>query len=184
VRGLGLVSVPSPAPLEPQPSPTSSSRLAQPAPGVQVRAATRDDVSAVVAAVSELLRELGSTPPAASAMEAAARTLVDDRQAGALLVAEEQRAIVGVLGASWQTAMHVPGRYAVIQDLWVDRSWRSRAIGGALIDALCELVREQRLARIEVGLPRERFAGIRATQAFYLRNGFEPLGERMRRVLA
>ena len=39
------------------------------------------------------------------------------------------------------------------------------------------------MARVEVGLPRESFAGIRATEAFYLRNGFEPLGPRMRRML-
>ena len=36
------------------------------------------------------------------------------------------------------------------------------------------------MARIEVGLPRERFAGLDATAAFYLANDFTPLGARMR----
>ena len=31
-----------------------------------------------------------------------------------------------MLAASWQRAIHVPGRYATIQDLWVTPAWRSR----------------------------------------------------------
>jgi hypothetical protein len=34
-----------------------------------------------------------------------------------------------------------------------------------------------------VGLPREGFPGLEATEAFYARNGFTPLGKRMRVVL-
>ena len=92
-------------------------------------------------------------------MHAAARALLErSATPGALLVAEADGALVGVLGASWQTAIHVPGRYALIQDLWVHRAWRSRAIGAELLAALCELARERALARVEVGLPRESFA--------------------------
>jgi len=165
------------------PASTGTGAPATASVGAQVRRADPDDVPAIAAAVGALLRELGSTPPPAPAIEDVARELIADRGVAALLVAEAEGAIVGVLGASLQTAMHVPGRYALIQDLWVHPSWRSRAIGAALIDRLCELAREQRLARIEVGLPRESFAAIRATEAFYLGNGFQPLGERMRRVL-
>ncbi len=164
-----------------------------------VRLAGDHDVSTVAAAVGELLVELGGIPPAAPAMEAAARELVDDRSGGALLVAEaggagsaaaseagavaSSAAIVGVLGASWQSAIHIPGRYALIQDLWVHPSWRGAGVGGGLLAALFELAREREVACIEVGLPRARFAGLAATEAFYLANGFAPLGARMRRSL-
>ena len=90
-------------------------------------------------------------------------------------------AIVGVLGASWQSAIHIPGRYALIQDLWVHPSWRGAGVGGGLLAALFELARRAGIACVEVGLPRERFAGLAATEAFYLANGFTPLGARMRR---
>ncbi len=106
------------------------------------------------------------------------------RQAGALLVAEGDGALVGVLAASWQSAMHVPGRYALIQDLWVHPAWRSGGVGAGLLAALFELARERGLARVEVGLPGERFAGLAATEAFYLANGFTPLGPRMRLGIA
>jgi GNAT superfamily N-acetyltransferase len=149
----------------------------------RVRAASLQDVKAVAAAVRELLLELGGSPPVATAMEATARELLEDDHAGALFVADTEGALVGVLAASWQTAIHAPGRYALIQDLWVDPSWRSRAVGAALLGALFERAREREITRVEVGLPHERFAGIRATQAFYHAHGFAPLGPRMRRLL-
>jgi GNAT superfamily N-acetyltransferase len=96
---------------------------------------------------------------------------------------EDGGTIVGVLAASWQHAIHVPGRYGTIQDLWVHPEWRSRAIGCDLIEAFCDLARREGAKRLEVGLPRESFARIGATEAFYRANGFEHLGPRMRRKL-
>jgi GNAT superfamily N-acetyltransferase len=142
------------------------------------------DGADVVVAVQELLLELGGTPPPAPELEAAALELIEDERAGAVLLARAGDELVGVLAASWQLAIHVPGRYATIQDLWVHPSWRSRAIGAELLDALVELARERGMARIEVGLPRESFSAIDATAAFYRRNDFAPLGPRMRRILS
>ncbi|MCW3020362.1 MAG: Branched-chain-amino-acid transaminase [Solirubrobacterales bacterium] len=148
----------------------------------RVRAARKQDTPAVAAAVAELLVELGGAPAAPAAMQDATRALIDDPDAGAVLLAELDGELVGVLAASWQTAIHIPGRYALIQDLWVHPAWRSREIGGELVRALSELANEQQIARVEVGLPRESFAGLSATEAFYLRNGFVRLGPRMRRM--
>lgn len=167
------------APIEPEPAPRAESLPRS----WHVRAGCHEDLAGIVAGVRELLVELGGTPPAASAMRAATITLLEDRGAGAIFVAEADRSLVGVLATSWQTAIHVPGRYALVQDLWVHPAWRGRTIGRDLLAALFELAREQRIACVEVGLPRERFARLRATEAFYLENGFTPLGPRMRRVL-
>jgi hypothetical protein len=52
-----------------------------------------------------------------------------------------------------------------------------------MIDVLVELMRERRMTRVEVGLPREGFAGLDATTRFYRASGFDPLGPRMRRVI-
>lgn len=148
-----------------------------------VRAAEHDDVEAVAAAVQALLVELGGTPACTAAMESTVRTLLENPWAGLVLVAEADGELVGVLSASWQIAIHVPGRYALIQDLWVDPAWRSRTVGAGLLEALLERARERQVERVEVGLPRESFAGIQATEAFYRGNGFTPLGPRMRLVL-
>jgi GNAT superfamily N-acetyltransferase len=162
---------------------SASPSVATPTASWVVCRASREDAAGVVVAVQELLLELGSTPPPADALREAVLELIEDREAGAVLVARSRGDIVGMLAASWQLAMHVPGRYATIQDLWVHAAWRSRSIGADLMTALVELARERGMARIEVGLPRESFRAIDATEAFYRDNGFEPLGPRMRRLI-
>jgi GNAT superfamily N-acetyltransferase len=149
----------------------------------QIREATHGDVPAIVAGVSELLVELGGEPAAADALEATARALIDDGSLGVLLVAQDADRIVGVLGVSWQIAIRIPGRYGLIQELWVHPSWRGRTIGGDLLVALFELAHRQRVSRLEVGLPSERFPQLGATEAFYSSNGFTTIGTRMRRLL-
>jgi GNAT superfamily N-acetyltransferase len=143
------------------------------------------DVADVAAAVGGLLVELSGGGPPVSELEAASAELVRDRGLGALLVADGggEDGIVGVLAASWQHAIHVPGRYGTIQDLWVHPEWRSRAVGHELVEAFCALAQEEGAKRVEVGLPREDFERIDATTAFYRANGFEHLGPRMRRKL-
>jgi GNAT superfamily N-acetyltransferase len=155
-----------------------------PVANVRIRRASAEDAAAVAAAIEALLIELGGERPAAAALEEAARSLAEDRDAGALLVAESEGAIVGVLAASWQFAVHVPGRYGTIQDLWVHPEWRSRALGRELILALVRHATESGVPRLEVGLPQEGFAQLAATERFYRENGFTPLGPRMRRLLS
>ena len=154
------------------------------AAGPTIRAATGEDAPAVAAAVEALLIELGGARPSAAALQDAARTLAGDSEAGALLVAECDGSIAGILAASWQYALHVPGRYGTIQDLWVHPDWRSRALGRELILALVRRATEAGVPRLEVGLPQESFAQLAATERFYRENGFTPLGPRMRRLLS
>jgi GNAT superfamily N-acetyltransferase len=149
-----------------------------------VRAAAAEEAPAVAAAVARLLAELGGGQPAREELEAEARAALAEPQAASLLVAEDsQGEIVGLLSASWLRAIHVPGAYGVIQDLWVEASWRSRGVGAQLVAAVAAEARERGAARLEVGLPRESFASIEATESFYRANGFEHLGPRMRRLL-
>ena len=149
-----------------------------------VRAATAEDAPAVAGAVEELLIELGGERPSATALRESARELAGDPESGALLVAEREGEIVGVLAASWQYALHVPGRYGTIQDLWVHPEWRSRELGRELILALVREAAESGIPRLEVGLPKEGFAQLDATERFYRENDFTPLGPRMRRLLS
>jgi branched-chain amino acid aminotransferase len=151
---------------------------------MSVRAATADDAPAVASAVEALLIELGGERPSTTALEEGARRLAEDPGAGALLVAEDEGRVVGILAASWQYAIHVPGRYGTIQDLWVHPDWRSRALGRELVLALVRQAADVGVPRLEVGLPQEGFAGLGATERFYRENDFTPLGPRMRRLLS
>lgn len=148
-----------------------------------VREAGAEDVEGVATAVESLLLELGGRRPERPDLESEVRALLADPQGGSVLVAEADGRIVGVLSASWQRAIHVPGVYATIQDLWVDDEWRSRGVGAELVEAIASQARSRGVGRLEVGLPRETFAAIASTESFYQRNGFEQLGPRMRRLL-
>jgi GNAT superfamily N-acetyltransferase len=148
-----------------------------------VREANAGDVDEVTAVIGVLLTELGGRIPAWEEMQAEVQALLDDPRGGSVLVAEADGEIVGVLTASWQRAIHVPGVYATIQDLWVDEDWRSRGVGAELVEAIASQARTRGVSRLEVGLPRETFAAIASTESFYKRNGFDHLGPRMRRLL-
>jgi len=149
----------------------------------ETRLAIPPDVAEIAAGVAELLMELGGAPTTAGGLERAARALMDDKEAGALLVADHDGHVVGLLGASWQFAMRTQGRYGLIQELWVHPTWRGQTIGGDLLVALFELARERGMTRLEVGLPSARFPHLGATEAFYLNSGFQSVGTRMRRLL-
>jgi GNAT superfamily N-acetyltransferase len=148
-----------------------------------VREAGTEDVEEVAAAVESLLLELGGRRPERADLEAEVRALLADPEGGSVLVAEADDRVVGVLSASWQRAIHVPGVYATVQDLWVDEAWRSRGVGAELVEAIASQARTRGVSRLEVGLPRETFAAIASTESFYRRAGFEHLGPRMRRLL-
>ena len=147
----------------------------------RVRDAVHADVPAVAAAVGQLLVELGGRPAAQATLEKTVRAVIDAPEEGAVLVAENEGEIVGMVGVSWQIAIRIPGRYGLIQELWVDPEWRYRTIGADLIVALCEFTRQRGVTRLEVGLPSERFPHVTATESFYQNNGFSPIGLRMRR---
>jgi GNAT superfamily N-acetyltransferase len=162
----------------PDPAPDS------PASGWNLRQARLEDVPAVASAVAELLGELSAYPDSAQALEGAAQSIIEDENAGILILAQAgDGQIVGLLGCSWQIAVRVPGRYGLIQELWVAPAWRGRAVGRDLLAAVVDLAQQLEIGRIEVGLPSERFAGLTATRDFYLANGFTAIGTRMRRLV-
>lgn len=150
---------------------------------VVVRPAEAGDARAVADAVAALLSELGAAPPDAEAMEDAARAVIAVDVALLAELAGDYGApeVVGVLAASWITTVHAGGMYGLIQDLWVDGARRSEGVGAELMSSFCALAEARGATRIEVGIPRETFAGLADTRRFYERNGFEVVGARMRR---
>jgi GNAT superfamily N-acetyltransferase len=161
---------------------TTHSPAATPgATGWQVRPAHEDDAPGVAAAVAALVAELGGSPPPRAAIEAEARAHIADPALGIVLVAAAEEGLVGVLTASWARAVQVAGRLLTIEVLWTRREWRDRGVGATLVEALTATAAAEGAGRVEVGLPRESFTALRATERFYLANGFELLGPRMRR---
>jgi GNAT superfamily N-acetyltransferase len=152
--------------------------------GWEVHPARAEDAPGVAAAVAALVAELGGSPPPRGAIESEARAHIADPSLGIVLVAAtESEGLVGALTASWARAIQVAGRLLTIEVLWTRREWRDGGVGAALVEALAAAAAAEGASRVEVGLPRESFAALRATERFYLANGFERLGPRMRRAV-
>jgi GNAT superfamily N-acetyltransferase len=170
--------------------------------GWEVRPAREDDAPAVATAVAALVAELDGSPPPRAAIESEARAHIADPSLGIVLVAttatDDARSsqitadkceltgggeLLGVLTASWARAVQVAGRLLTIEVLWTRRECRDQGVGAGLVEALARAAAAEGAGRVEVGLPRESFAALRATERFYLANGFERLGPRMRRAV-
>jgi GNAT superfamily N-acetyltransferase len=148
-----------------------------------VRPAGEADAQDAAAAVRALLLELGATPAPLERLVAAAQALIVEPEAGSVFLAQaSDGGVIGMLSASLQQAIHIPGRYAIVQDLWVEPAWRGQLIGAGLVDALLRAMRARGVFVVEVGLPKARFRGLEATESFYLANGFTLVGSRMRWV--
>ncbi|HEX4437183.1 MAG TPA: GNAT family N-acetyltransferase [Solirubrobacteraceae bacterium] len=147
-----------------------------------LRSAKPADLPEVTRAICNLLTELAGSAPAPHEIEAAAAELLADPKKGCLMIADSADGMVGVLAASFQHAIHVPGCYCILQDLWTDPSWRSRGVGAGLVAALLSRLSELNIKRVEVGLPSARFDALQVTETFYRQNGFTLLGPRMRHL--
>ncbi len=144
------------------------------------------DVTAVVAGVGELLIELGGKAGRDRPRSKRRRcALIEDSDAGVAARRRGRRSrIVGVLGVSWQIAIRIPGRYGLIQELWVHPSLareddRRRPAGGALRARTPPAGRKRSRSACRASAT----AHLGATEAFYLNNGFTTIGRRMRRLL-
>jgi GNAT superfamily N-acetyltransferase len=114
----------------------------------------------------------------------APRLIADEARFVALLACpvNADRA-VGLLTAAETTAIYAGGRFASIQELFVDPSMRSHGIGGALLAELRRIAGQRNWCRLEVTAPVNEETNSKAV-AFYRCNGFESSGPRLKLNLA
>ena len=151
----------------------------------QIRRAKLGDTPGILLGIEALLSELrGTAASLAPSTESLCRRIITGDAGGIILVCtlpQNNEKVIGVLGLSIQEALHLGGAYALIQELWVDRDYRSYGIGKTLIDECVRYCRENEMSTLEVGLPRDQFATLSSTWKFYESCGFSGLGPRMRR---
>ena len=84
------------------------------------RIASGQDRAVVAQLVGKLLSELGGTPPPADAMSATFDQLADGGAAGFVALGESDGRAVAVCTVSYLQAMRTRGRYAIIQEMFVE----------------------------------------------------------------
>ena len=143
---------------------------------VTARLATGDDREDVLRLVGSLLVELGGAPPSADAMTPAFERLVSGGDDGFIALGEVEEEAVAVCTASFVQSMRTAGRYAVLQEMYVEPWARSSGVGRAVLEFALQHSVQRGCRIVELGAPR---VGERAI-AFYERNGFEVVGARLR----
>lgn len=126
--------------------------------------------------VLALLEQLfGGRTPDPAATGGSFRRLLDSER-GAVIVAEEDGQVLGVISLSFNLAMRFETAYAQIEELVVDGAARGKKVGALLLRAA--LTEARRRGCNEMGLyPREE------TRAFYEKFGFRYVGVELRRSL-
>ena len=143
---------------------------------LNVRLATPDDRDEVLRLARGLLIELGGAPAPAEALHGVFDELVAGTGVGFAVIAEEGSAAKAVCTASFQQAIRTAGRYCIVQEMFVERSFRSTGVGRAVLDFARRHAVDNGCRVVELGTPR---GGQRQIE-FYERAGFTQVGARMR----
>jgi GNAT superfamily N-acetyltransferase len=140
------------------------------------RLASADDRDTAVGLVRALLIELGGNPPSAVDLFSIFDRLVTDIDAGFIVVGESASGIVSVCTVSFLDAIRTRGRYAIIQEMFVEPEWRSTGVGMEVLRFALNHAVANGCQTVELGTP---FHGDRQIQ-FYRRAGFTEVGARLR----
>jgi GNAT superfamily N-acetyltransferase len=133
--------------------------------------------------VLELLGQLWAVLPeplevSPERQEARARSFrrMIDSDRGAVLLAEDNGHVLGIISVSFNLAIRYPTAYAQIEELVVDEAARGKQAGALLVQAA--IAEARRRGCDEIGLyPRDE------TRAFYEKLGFKYVGVELRQPL-
>ena len=121
----------------------------------------------------------GKGPSLASLERTAGDVLASAAIDGILAYHDDQP--VGVIMLNECLAIYAGGGFGEITELYVLPAYRSRGVAAKLLEAATEIAREKGWKRFEVGAPGQ--PAWRRSLEFYIREGFEEVGPRLRRLL-
>ena len=148
---------------------------------IRIVQAGPEDRGTVLALVEKLLRELEETPDEFKGIERGRVLRGLDAEGGrfsAFLALGPKGEAVGVATLFEAFAIYAGGHYGVIDEMYVEPEYRSRGVGGKLLDAVKDHARRRGWMRIDVTAPPEK--RWERTVKFYEAQGFVFTGPKMR----
>lgn len=149
---------------------------------VTVRPARSSDADTVAELVHALLCELAGLP--ADSIDIHKLTQVTESllsQNGgvwAFLAADGEGNAIGVLTLNECASIYAGGKFGEISEFYVKPASRSDGVGPQLLETAVAFGRDRSWGRLEVGAP--AMPRWKRTVGFYLGNGFEEVGPRLR----
>lgn len=143
---------------------------------MNIKIAREVDRDAVVGLVSGLLTELGGTPPPAGVMATVFDRFAGGSDTGFVVMGEADEKAIAVCTVSYLLAMRTRGKYAIIQEMFVEPEYRSTGVGKDVLEFALNHAAADGCQTVELGTP---YDGDRQIQ-FYERAGFTEVGARLR----
>jgi len=137
---------------------------------VEVRAARAEDEAGCMALLEALI-----CGPCSDAWRLAYRRLLDGAR-GAVLVAHEAGALLGVATVSYNLAIRYGGEYAQLEELIVSAEARGKNAGGLLVQAAVSAARDRGCAEMGLYL----LPSTERNRPFYAKYGFAFVGSELR----
>ncbi|KAA0920609.1 GNAT family N-acetyltransferase [Aquicoccus porphyridii] len=148
---------------------------------ISVRLAEGEDAATVAVLVHALLDELsGGKAPTVEEITERAKAVLSETGVVAVIACADD-APIGVMTLNECSAIYAGGKFGEISELYVRPEARSKGIAQQLLDRAQQEARARGWKRIEVGAPGQ--PEWHRTLNFYLRNGFEEVGPRLRRLV-
>lgn len=146
---------------------------------INIRKATIDDESGVFDLLVNLLSPQANDinrvyTPATSRVF---KEIVDDDSKGAIIVAEEDNQMVGLITLSYPVAMRCAGKYTCIEEFIVSESVRGRGVGTQLLEAALDEAKKQGCFEIQVNAPTEM------GYPLYIRQDIKDAGKHLKKRL-
>lgn len=147
---------------------------------VSIVEASKSQSDSVVRLILALLSELdpGGETDENTLSNTAEKLIGNSRSKVIALLAMDGEEPVGVLLLNECAAIYAGGFFGEISELYVLPSYRSQGIAAQLMDQAKTVAASQQWTRLEVGAP--PLPEWSRTESFYLRNGFQSIGPRLK----
>ena len=143
---------------------------------VNIRLAKQDDEQRCL----ELLNVLADTTSDSNKIfnsDTFSKLISNER--GSLVIAEENRIILGMASISFNLALRYNGEYCQLEELVVDQNARGKNVGGLLIEKTLKLAKNRGCKEFGLYL----LESTKHNQSFYEKYGFVVIGDEMRQSL-
>ena len=143
---------------------------------VNIRLAKQDDKQRCL----ELLNVLADTTSDSNKIfnsDTFSKLISNER--GSLVIAEENRIILGMASISFNLALRYNGEYCQLEELVVDQNARGKNVGGLLIEKTLKLAKNRGCKEFGLYL----LESTKHNQSFYEKYGFVVIGDEMRQSL-
>ncbi len=140
-----------------------------------IRKARLDDERSVINLLKQFPPGVDNTDWEAGAM--AFRKIIENPELGSILVAEVDGHVAGVTTLSFPFAIRCRGRYSCIEENIVDKNFRGKGLGGALLRAAIAEATEKGCDEIQVNFPSEQ------GYPLYIKYGFKDISKHLKAKL-